>query len=200
MHEALFSYIYILTTILTKFSINMEEHNNGKKPFSLMEYFLDLLHRFMKKIKGYEEDKVFFEDDKNLYNEDGTLTPAYEAKIKEYERYALEENMSDFLKQEEFTSETDAEVIDGISDFTTKRHAMMVEYSQMRLEKGQNFDPYEWVQEKVSAEGLTPDEKNEKKNILNELIEQDNLIIIDDSTTKEGLSILYKEAMKGDEA
>lgn len=174
------------------------EKQKSEEGFSLIEYFLSLLDRFMGKKPGYEADTKFFEDDKNLYDEEGELTPAYQQKIKEYERYLKENNMNDFLKGEVCQDETDRIVVDTVCEYSDRRRELMADYERARKEGGRDFDPDQWVEERVLVYGKSEKEKEELSVLMQELLAENADVALDDPDTRADMESSLK-VLKGKE-
>lgn len=165
----------------------MEEEIQKTEEFSLMNYFLSLLDRFMGKKPEYEKDKSFFEDEKNLYDKKGKLTPAYEQKIAEYEQYLKENNMTDFLKEEVSQDKTDQEVMDTICDYSDQRRILMADYEQVEKKKGRLFNQDKWVKDKIHVYGKSKEEKEQLSVLLQELLADYSDVALDDPDTREDI-------------
>ncbi|WP_195669761.1 hypothetical protein [Bacteroides intestinalis] len=175
----------------------MEESNN-KKSFSLMDYFIDLLNRFMGKKSNYETDKKFFEDEKNLYDAKGKPTPAYQQKMKEYEKYLHENNMSDFLLKNEVENESDQLVLSTTCDYLDRRRELMDKYEKEEKKQRANFKPSEWALRKAQECGNTPQEKEKLATFFEELLADEALVPLEDTETREKLGTLLTELQKED--
>lgn len=175
----------------------MKESNN-RKSLSLMDYFIDLLNRFMGKKSNYEADKKFFEDEKNLYDAEGKPTPAYQQKIKEYEEYLHGNNMSEFLLKNEVEDESDQLVLSTACDYSDKRRELMDEYEKEEKKQRANFKPSEWALRKAQECGNNPQEKEELAVFFEELLADEALIPLEDTETREKLGALLTELQKED--
>lgn len=172
------------------------EKNNEKKSFSLMDYFIDLLNRFMGKKSNYEADKKFFEDEKNLYDEKGKPTPAYQQKMKEYEEYLSKNSMSDFLLKNEVEDEDDRLVLETAWNNSDKRRQLMTEYEEAEKKQRSNFKPSEWALKKAQEIGDTPEEKVELAAFFEDLLADEALIPLEDTATREELGALLTKLHK----
>lgn len=175
------------------------EEKNEKKAFSLMDYFIDLLNRFMGKKPDYEADKKFFEDEKNLYDAKGKPTKAYQQKMKEYEKYLHENSMSDFLLKNEVEDESDQLVLKTACDYSDRRRQLMAEYEAAAKKQRSNFKPSEWALEQAQKCGDTPQEKEELADFFEELLADEALIPLEDKETREKLGALLTEVQKEEE-
>ena len=54
------------------------------------DYLETILEKYMQQFKGHKELSDFMKDEKNLYNEDGTITQEYKIWIKIFELYCME--------------------------------------------------------------------------------------------------------------
>ncbi|MCD8261236.1 MAG: hypothetical protein LUD15_06925, partial [Bacteroides sp.] len=129
--------------------------------------------------------------EENLYKEDGELTDAYKAKIKEYEKYVMETPMNNFLKEEFFKDKTDIEVIEGISDFARKRRQLIEDYEE-EYRKNRNFDTVEWTERKSVENIQNEPEKEEVKQILSEILQTESIAMLEDADTNETIEDLLK--------
>lgn len=174
------------------------EQSDNKKSFSLMDYFIDILNRFMGKKSDYEADKKFFEDEKNLYDAKGKPTPAYQRKMKEYEEYLHANNMSDFLLKNEVENESDQLVLSTACGYSDRRRKLMNEYEKEEKKRRANFKPSEWALKKAQECGNTPQEKEELAVFFEELLANEALIPLEDTETREKLGALLTELQKED--
>jgi len=158
-----------------------KEQLNEKTKFSLWDFFIALIDRFLSKKTNYKEDKMFFENDGNLYDEKGELTLEYKAKIKEYEDYLRTNPMSDFLQNEYKENEMDSSVLEGICEFTDKRHELFVEYDRAQKEQGILFDEQKFAEEMAIKNISSIEDKEKAKTLLTEIIEKDIEEMLKDS-------------------
>lgn len=172
------------------------EENNNKKSFSLMNYFIDLLSRFMGKKTNYEADKKFFEDEENLYDAKGKPTPAYQQKMKEYEEYLHKNSMSDFLLKNEVEDESDQLVLNTACNYSDRRRQLMDEYEKEEKKQRANFKPTEWALRKAQECGNTLQEKEELAIFFEELLADEALVPLEDTETREKLGALLTELQK----
>ena len=175
-----------------------DKETNDQKKFSLWDFFIALIERFLCRKTNYLEDKSFFEDDNKLYDKDGLLTLEYKAKIKEYEDYLISNPMSDFLKSEYNKNEMDSYVLEGVCEFTDKRHRLFVEYDRADKEK-KSFNEQEFAEE-VAVKNISSIEDKEKaKTVFSEIIEKDIEEMLEDSNieVREDIKGVLQKAMEG---
>ncbi len=144
----------------------------------LWQRFINLINHFLQKKTNYNNDLLFFENDENLYNVDGTLTQHYRDKIKEYEKYLLNNPISTFLINNESTDNTDIAVIQSIKDFTEKRVEIMNEYDNENREKGSIFSPISFIKERSMQSVECMKEKEDISHTIDAIIEDDALDIV----------------------
>lgn len=154
----------------------------------LWERFINIIDRFLQKKTNYTEDLHFFENDINLYNVDGTLTQSYKIKIKEYEKYLLDNQISDYIIDNESNDNIDISVMQSIKEFTDKRSEIMNEYDLESQGKGSLFSPIMFIKEKSTLSVESLEEKEDVVHTINEILEADALDMLANPEVKELLS------------
>lgn len=133
------------------------------------EFFIKLLEKFSKGRYSTPEEQAFFADEKNLYDENGRLTEAYQKKIKEYEEYVKKQDTDQFLHEihsqnsEEFGTaynETEMAILDNASAFISDQEKIVRDLEQSKDATEHNDTPFDldaWLAGYLKKQGICDD-------------------------------------------
>lgn len=176
----------------------MKMENKEKTKESIIQNIIDYLERVFNKFLGKmpadkkKELDDFMSDDKNLYNEDGSLTEEYKRKINEMENYCKENPIEDIL-YEECEDETDKAAIEGIIEFSDMRRELMTKYEEAEKKEKSNFDPVYWAKQQLK-ESSSPEEYEEKLECLHKILEEDIIEMLEkDEEVKEHIKDVFEK-------
>ena len=174
---------------------NMEdkERTNESIRQKILDFMEKVFNKFLVKMPSDKKEELdaFMGEEKNLYNEDGSLTEEYKKKIKEMENYC-KENPIEGILYEECEDEIDKAVIEGIIEFSDRRRELMAKYEEAeRKEKG-NFDPVYWAKQQLK-ESVSEEEYKDKLECLHKILEEDTIDTLDND---EELNDYLKDILK----
>lgn len=158
--------------------------DNEKEHESIIDKILDCMERtfnkfFEKMPSGKKEElDTFMSNDKNLYNEDGSLTEEYKRKIKEMENYC-KENSIDKILYDECKDDKDRTAIKSIIEFSNMRKDLMTKYEEAEKKDGINFNPIYWAKQQLK-ESASNEDYEEKMENLHYVLEEEIIDILDD--------------------
>lgn len=174
--------------------------NKERTSESISKKMLDFMERVFIKFFGNmpsdkkEELDAFMGDEKNLYNEDGSLTDEYKKKIEEMENYCKENPIEEVL-YDECEDEIDKAAIEGIIEFSDKRRELMAKYEEAERKEKINFDPVYWAKQQLK-EATSKEDYEDKLECMHKILEEDTIDILDnDEELKDYLKDILK---KGD--
>lgn len=174
--------------------------NKERTSESISKKMLDFMERVFIKFFGKmpsdkkEELDAFMGDEKNLYNEDGSLTDEYNKKIKEMENYCKENPIEELL-YDECEDEIDKAAIEGIIEFSDKRRELMAKYEEAEKKEKANFDPVYWAKQQLK-ESASKEDYEDKLECMHKILEEDTIDTLDnDEELKDYLKDVLK---KGD--
>lgn len=173
---------------------------NNESFFSkVFGYFTKLMSRFTKGKYSTPEEKAFFSDEKNLYDENGKITPQYQKKIKEFEDYVRNQNVDEFLREVHCKDTEDFGPAYNDNEMSIMQSAIAFIDDQVLIEEelertkdnaslnDEDFDLDDWLKEYLKKQHFTDDislvydkiremvldELEEVKKEINEIEEDD---------------------------
>lgn len=144
-----------------------------------------ILDKYMEGFRGYDELKVFMDNEDNLYGPDGKPTEEYEKKIAEVEKYVVNNSINRAIKDSCAQSAEDQEVLDGIIEFIDRRKEVISKYTQSEKELGEDFNAESFIN-KLINDSSSEDEKKQIMDMMEALAEQDALGALDEEAVREG--------------
>lgn len=135
----------------------------------VINFFQKLMVKFTKGKYSTPEEQAFFSDEKNLYDENGRLTPQYQKKIKEYEEYVKSQNVDEFLHEvhskdsEEFGpayDENEMAIMDNSNAFISEQEQIekdLEESKDFAARKRESFDLDAWLLDYLKQYGICDD-------------------------------------------
>ncbi|MBQ0141996.1 MAG: hypothetical protein KBT06_04230 [Prevotellaceae bacterium] len=185
----------------------IENNQQGQEvsPFveGVIKWFQTLMEKYTHGKYSSEEEKAFFSNDSNLYDEKGEPTPEYKEKIKEFEAYIEKNDVDSFLNEthsidtEEFGkayNSSELQILDSACSFINDQQQIVLllkKAKQKALLKRTKFDFDEWFKDYASKNDITQDNIEEaKKAFLGDI---DTLLKEDEELLK-----FVKESFKND--
>lgn len=147
----------------------------------LIEKVERILRRYMKGFEKNEELEEFMQDDKNLYNEDGSLTEAYKKKIAEVEDYVQKTPIEGVIREEIVSDEKDKAVLRGIIEFINRRREIMKEFEEQENLYDEDFDADKFIEGVLERHASTKEERQNILNAMEDLAVTDALEPLDDA-------------------
>lgn len=129
-------------------------------------FFSKLMERFTNGKYSTPEEKAFFGDENNLYDEEGNLTPEYQKRIKEYEDFIKSKNVDDFLRgvhsedSEEFGpayNDNELAILSSSNDFISEKEIIERDLDKLKKECADNDEPFDldaWLDDYVTKNNL----------------------------------------------
>lgn len=145
------------------------EENEDSLLSRVINFFQKLMVKFTKGKYSTPEEQAFFSDEKNLYDENGKLTPQYQEKIKEYEEYVKSLDLDEFLHEvhskdsEEFGpayNENEMAIMDNSNAFISDQEQIekdLEESKDSAARKGETFDLDAWLLDYLKQHGICDD-------------------------------------------
>lgn len=145
------------------------------------EFFIKLLDKYTKGKYSTPEEQAFFEDEKNLYDERGNITPEYQKRMDELEEYVRNNSVDNFLEKihsedsEDFGpayNENEMAILNSGLEFISQQHKTVAEIiaaKKSAKRKGIPFDFDEYLRKKVEQEG---DDFEEAKDNIREYVKE----------------------------
>ena len=93
------------------------------------DYLKSILDRHMLQFEKSNQLSAFMADDKNLYNEDGSLTYEYQAWIKLFETFCMEHPIDKMLESEYSNCENRLEFLRGAKEYLAHRQELKEKYA-----------------------------------------------------------------------
>lgn len=143
-----------------------------------------ILDRFLSRHPREKELRDFMEDEKNLYNEDGSLTEAYKQQIKEMEEYVQSNPIDDDIIK--FLAQNDIEesMYSSIIRFVNQRAVIIKEFDKTETLEEEDFSPERFVKRILNDESYTDEERKQILETIETLAEEDSLETLDDEVVK----------------
>lgn len=175
---------------------NKEKLENSESWFSKMiHYFNTLLEKYMAKYPHYNELKEFMEDEKNLYNEDGSLKEKYKEWIKDVDKFAAEHPASRLLNEEYNGDKIREALAKGIENYINTDKELLKLYEETRRKEGNAPDIEEWIYDRILESSKNEEEADKKFNTLADTINTGTLDLLDRNTK---LRTILKERIEED--
>lgn len=175
---------------------NKEDLENPENWFSRMVHYLNtLLEKYMDKYPNYKELKKFMEDEKNLYNEDGSLSENYKRWIKDVEKFTAENPASEMLKEEYKGDKIREALIKSVEEYIDTDEELKKSYEKTRRKEGAAFDLEEWIYDQIRESSLNDEEADKKFNDLVDMITSGTLDQLDRNKI---LRTFLKDSIKED--
>lgn len=114
-----------------------------------LKYLNTIFDRYMRKFPHKEQLEIFMEDEKKLYNDDGSLTEEYKQWILKVEKYCRENPME---------IDADNKILQGAKDYFVKQKELRASYNE-----AENKD--EWMDKMLDSE--------KKKKVFDSLIDNE---------------------------
>lgn len=162
-----------------------EKEDDGTFLSKVMDFFIKLMDKFTDGKYSTKEEQEFFADEKNLYDENGDITPEYQRRIDEFEEQLRNKNVDDFLHEihstdsEEFGpayNETEMAILENSNEYISSQEQIAEDLENSKIESAEKdnyFDLDAWLDEYVKEQGICEngDKAREiiKKMILDEL-------------------------------
>lgn len=122
------------------------------------DYLETILEKYMQQFKGHKELSDFMKDEKNLYNEDGTLTQEYKMWIKKFELYCMENPVDKTIATIHSGNSNRLEFLEKVKDYLAYRQQLKDKYTQSANEE-------DWLNDVLNSP--------EKREIFEKLIDKE---------------------------
>lgn len=99
------------------------------------DYLETILEKYMQQFKGHKELSDFMKDEKNLYNEDGTITQEYKIWIKIFELYCMENPVDKTIASIHSGNNNRLEFLEKVKDYLAYRQQLKDKYTQSDSEE-----------------------------------------------------------------
>ena len=136
----------------------IDKQNRESWISKFFEYLKSILDKYMQQFDKTEELVAFMEDEKNLYNKDGSLTQEYQNWIKRFEVFCMDHPIDEILESQNSDDEKRVEFLKGVKEFLARRQELKDKYAKFE-------DEEEWLNVTFDSE--------EKRKAFEALIEQD---------------------------
>lgn len=143
-----------------------------------------ILNRFLSRHPREKELRDFMEDEKNLYNEDGSITEAYKQQIKEMEAYVQSNSIDNDIKDLLAQNDIEESMYSSIIRFVNQRAEIIKEYEKTEKLEAEDFSPEGFVKSLLQNASYTEEERNQILETMERLAEEDSLEALDDETVK----------------
>lgn len=146
------------------------------------DFFIKLMDKFTKGKYKTPEEQAFFADEKNLYDENGQLTPEYQKKIDEFEEYVRDNSVDDFLKEthsvdsEDFGpayTEDEKTILNQSNAFIADQVEIQKEIEKARMEairSKREFDFDKWFDDYSLTHNLNDEERTKAREYILDII------------------------------
>lgn len=138
--------------------IIFDKRNRESWISKFFEYLKSILDKYMQQFDKSEELVAFMEDEKNLYNKDGSLTHEYQNWIKRFEVFCMDHPIDEILESQGLEDEKRVKFLKGAKEYLTRRQELKDKYANSE-------DGEEWLNVAFDSE--------EKRKAFEALIEQD---------------------------
>ncbi len=138
--------------------IIFDKRNRESWISKFLEYLKSILDKYMQQFEKSKELTAFMEDEKNLYNKDGSLTQEYQKWIKRFEMFCMDHPIDEILESQNSEDEKRVEFLKGAKEYLTRRQELKDKYANSE-------DGEEWLNVAFDSE--------EKRKAFEALIEQD---------------------------
>lgn len=166
-----------------------KEDRNSSKERSFAEMVREtvnrILDRFLKRHPQEKEIRDFMDDDKNLYNEDGTLTDAYRQQIKEMEAFVLSNPIDEDIYSLLSHNDIDEEMYSSIINFVNQRAEIIKEFEKTESYEEEDFSPERFVKNILQRDSYTEEERKQILETIEKLAEENSLEALDDDVVRE---------------
>lgn len=150
----------------------------------VMDFFIKLMDKFTDGKYSTKEEQEFFADEKNLYDENGDITPEYQRKIDEFEEQVNAKSADDFLQEVhekdseelgEAYDESEKTILSSACDFITNQLDIVKALEEAKAEairNGRPFDFDNWMMEYIKLNNPTNEEITIAQKFFIESIEE----------------------------
>ena len=159
----------------------------------MKDMFLKIMHDLFSKKKGYEEDKIFFSNEENLYDAEGEPTLAYKNKIKEYEEFIRNCNLNAQIKEIVNEDENGNKMIDAAFKLIDERKHALDKLKADRKREGTYFSIFSWLEKEFEEQGASKEEVESVIKAIEEFIDKENLDLLDDDVLQEVLQRAFDD-------
>lgn len=177
--------------------INQEEVKSFVR--KVLEKLNRILHRYMSGFGKYDQLKEFMKDEKNLYNEDGSLTEEYKRRIAEVEGYVEGHSIDEAVKAEVVHTQFDQEVYQGIVDFINYRWAFIKEFDKAEDREGSNFNAEKFLKAYVERNSSSEEERRNIIDAMNQIASEDALEELQDENVRRALKDMINDTEEEEE-
>lgn len=166
---------------------NKDRNSSEKRSFAEMvqETVNRILDRFLKRHPQEKEIRVFMDDDKNLYKEDGTLTDVYRQQIKEMEAFVLSNPIDEDIYSLLSHNDIDEEMYSSIINFVNQRAEIIKEFEKTESYEEEDFSPERFVKNILQRDSYTEEERKQILETIEKLAEENSLEALDDDVVRE---------------
>ena len=164
--------------------INRELLHNRSFAEMVQDTVNKILDRFLRRHPREKELRDFMEDEKNLYNEDGSLTDAYKQQIKEMEGYVQSNPIDDDIIALLAQNDVEESMYSSIIRFVNQRAEIIKEFNKTETMEEEDFSPERFVKSILNDESYTEDERKQILETMETLAEEDSLEALDDEVVK----------------
>lgn len=126
------------------------------------DYLETILEKYMQQFKGHKELSDFMKDEKNLYNEDGTITQEYKIWIKKFELYCMENPVDKTIASIHSGNNNRLEFLEKVKDYLAYRQQMKDKYTQSDSEEG-------WLNDVLNS----PEKREMFEKLIDKELEQE---------------------------
>jgi hypothetical protein len=144
-----------------------------------------ILDHFLNRHPQEKSIRDFMDDDKNLYNEDGTLTNAYKQQIKEMEAFVRSNPIDEDIYALLSHNDIDDAMYSSIINFVNQRAEVIKEFERVESFEEEDFSPECFVKNILQSESYTDEERKQILETIEKLAEEDSLEALDDDVVRE---------------
>lgn len=138
-----------------------------------------IFERYLSQFPNYKELREFMANDKNLYEDDGTLKDDYRKWIKEVELFSKSHPIDNTLFEEHKEDMIWVKVFSGIEKYIQSDLELSSIYEKAKAEEGETFDLEEWIYKQIRETSKDDNEADQKFNVLADMFSNETLNLLD---------------------
>lgn len=152
-----------------------------------------ILDRFLSRHPREKELRDFMDDEKNLYNEDGSLTEAYKQQIKEMEDYVQSNSIDDDIIELLAKNDIEESMYSSIIRFVDQRAEIIKQYKKSEDLEEEDFSAEDFVNTLLKDESYTEEERKQILETMERLAEEDSLEALDDEFVRNSFKMIINK-------
>lgn len=157
-----------------------------------------ILDRFLSRHPREKELRDFMEEEKNLYNEDGSLTESYKQQIKEMEAYVQSNSIDNDIKELLAKDEIEESMYSSIISFVNQRSEIIKDFDKAEDIEEEDFSPEKFIKNILKDKSYTEEERKQILETMEALAEEDSLEALDDEVVKKKFKEIINSNKKPD--